>query len=563
MLKRTELLKRQAAQGLVPDEILESREEGLRHSGRRLDPRAAAADVRRSLLRFEPLADAAFSIRPPSARCSRRHLSGAPICASRSGPSPCSSSGKNAGEAARRKTCIYRHLACPLEGATAWRAKFSSPEAQGLSAATLELRCRSVAMSCSSSTTSIRSIRSGSSGGACSPCWRRARGCFQLDIRDQDGLRKAFAETKPEVRRPPRRARRSSPVAGRSRRLHGRQRARHRLRARSRAESGRAPLRARLQLELGLWRASGAAVQRDGADRFAAEPLCREQSRERSAGPHLAQPLPDGDRRFALLHRLWAAPAPRSRHPQVLAPDARRTAAPFFRRRRDRAATTPGWTTSSRASLASLRDPLGYDTFNLGGARTTTLRELLVTMLENALGVKAILDRQPPQKGDMPPHQRRRLPLAAQKLGYSPHTPIDQGIVKFADWIRGDGADWVYCSLLHAEKLDFKHQRGVGRNHAARAARCRSQAPAEWSACACRRPSSTGHALVPALDHLADADGEFERLAAIDRRIELLPVGQPARVVDLDGLALLRRRAGSRHQLLDLQLAHDASPRRR
>jgi UDP-glucuronate 4-epimerase len=91
--------------------------------------------------------------------------------------------------------------------------------------------------------------------------------------------------------------------------------------------------------------------------------------------------------------------------------------------------------------LAACDVPLGYDTFNLGGARTTSLREL-VSMLSSALGVEAILDRKPAQKGDMP-QTSADVSHAGEVLSYSPHTPIDQGLRKFADWIRGDGRDWV------------------------------------------------------------------------------------------------------------------------
>jgi UDP-glucuronate 4-epimerase len=91
--------------------------------------------------------------------------------------------------------------------------------------------------------------------------------------------------------------------------------------------------------------------------------------------------------------------------------------------------------------LAACDVPLAYDTFNLGGARTTSLKEL-VALLEKELGVTAILDRKPAQPGDMP-QTSADVTHAGQVLGYSPGTPIDQGIRKFATWVRGDGADWL------------------------------------------------------------------------------------------------------------------------
>ncbi len=91
--------------------------------------------------------------------------------------------------------------------------------------------------------------------------------------------------------------------------------------------------------------------------------------------------------------------------------------------------------------LASLTIPLTYDVFNLGGARTTTLREM-IALLEKSLGVTAILDRQPEQPGDVP-LTSADVTHSSERLGYSPSTPIDQGIEKFAAWIRGEGADWI------------------------------------------------------------------------------------------------------------------------
>ncbi|HTO98904.1 MAG TPA: hypothetical protein VMK66_17760 [Myxococcales bacterium] len=82
-----------------------------------------------------------------------------------------------------------------------------------------------------------------------------------------------------------------------------------------------------------------------------------------------------------------------------------------------------------------------WDILNLGGARTTSLAEL-VTLLEDALGVKAILDRQPAQPGDVP-LTSADVTHSGKVLGYSPGTPIQAGIRKFADWVRGEGRDWV------------------------------------------------------------------------------------------------------------------------
>jgi UDP-glucuronate 4-epimerase len=91
--------------------------------------------------------------------------------------------------------------------------------------------------------------------------------------------------------------------------------------------------------------------------------------------------------------------------------------------------------------LAACDAPMKFDILNLGGARTTSLAEL-VTLLEDALGVKAILDRQPAQPGDVP-LTSADVTHSGQVLGYAPRTPIQAGIRKFADWVRGEGRDWI------------------------------------------------------------------------------------------------------------------------
>jgi len=92
--------------------------------------------------------------------------------------------------------------------------------------------------------------------------------------------------------------------------------------------------------------------------------------------------------------------------------------------------------------LAALTVPLSrHEIVNLGGAQTTTLREL-IALLEEALGVSARLDHQPAQKGDMP-LTSADVTHAGKVLGYAPRTPLREGIRLVADWIRGEGRDWV------------------------------------------------------------------------------------------------------------------------
>jgi len=93
--------------------------------------------------------------------------------------------------------------------------------------------------------------------------------------------------------------------------------------------------------------------------------------------------------------------------------------------------------------LAALEAPgLRDEVINLGGARTTSLREL-IDLLQETLGVEAILDRQPVPPGDVP-LTSADVTKAGRLLGYAPGTPLREGLAKFAAWITGpEGRDWL------------------------------------------------------------------------------------------------------------------------
>lgn len=73
-----------------------------------------------------------------------------------------------------------------------------------------------------------------------------------------------------------------------------------------------------------------------------------------------------------------------------------------------------------------------FDIFNLGGSQTTTLAGL-ITAVEDALGKKAIIQDLPLQPGDVP-ITYADVSKAKRLLGYSPHTPIQEGIPKYVEW---------------------------------------------------------------------------------------------------------------------------------
>jgi UDP-glucuronate 4-epimerase len=74
----------------------------------------------------------------------------------------------------------------------------------------------------------------------------------------------------------------------------------------------------------------------------------------------------------------------------------------------------------------------GYAIYNLGGAATTSLTEL-VQLLEQALDKPARLQRLPDQPGDVP-ITYADVSLAAAELGYRATVPIRDGIQRFCAW---------------------------------------------------------------------------------------------------------------------------------
>jgi UDP-glucuronate 4-epimerase len=80
-----------------------------------------------------------------------------------------------------------------------------------------------------------------------------------------------------------------------------------------------------------------------------------------------------------------------------------------------------------------------YEVFNLGESRTVELREL-IALLEGELGQKAVIDRQPPQPGDVP-RTFADISKARRLLGYDPQTPIEEGIRRFVEWFKEEGGE--------------------------------------------------------------------------------------------------------------------------
>jgi UDP-glucuronate 4-epimerase len=85
--------------------------------------------------------------------------------------------------------------------------------------------------------------------------------------------------------------------------------------------------------------------------------------------------------------------------------------------------------------VSALDTDLGFSILNFGGGRTVSVLEVVQT-LERELGVRAKIDWLPRQTGDV---SRTWADISAARaaLGYAPATPFEEGIARFALWLRG------------------------------------------------------------------------------------------------------------------------------
>ena len=83
-------------------------------------------------------------------------------------------------------------------------------------------------------------------------------------------------------------------------------------------------------------------------------------------------------------------------------------------------------------------DQSNYEVINLGESRTVELREL-ISLLEKELDTHAIIERQPPQPGDVP-QTFADVSKARTLLNYQPKTQIEEGLRRFVEWFRMSGS---------------------------------------------------------------------------------------------------------------------------
>ena len=84
--------------------------------------------------------------------------------------------------------------------------------------------------------------------------------------------------------------------------------------------------------------------------------------------------------------------------------------------------------------LACTRLEFGFEIFNLGESQTIRL-DRLIELIEQAVGKKAVIDRQPEQPGDVP-LTCADISKARERLGYQPRVMAEEGIPRFVAWFR-------------------------------------------------------------------------------------------------------------------------------
>ena len=87
--------------------------------------------------------------------------------------------------------------------------------------------------------------------------------------------------------------------------------------------------------------------------------------------------------------------------------------------------------------IGAMNNCAGYEIYNLGESRPVRL-DTLIGEVENALGKKAVINRQPEQPGDVR-QTYADVTKAKEKLRYDPQTDITVGLERFVRWLRNSG----------------------------------------------------------------------------------------------------------------------------
>ena len=76
----------------------------------------------------------------------------------------------------------------------------------------------------------------------------------------------------------------------------------------------------------------------------------------------------------------------------------------------------------------------GFRVYNLGGSRTTTLKQL-IDLVAKSLAMKPTIEPMPEQPGDML-RTLADVALSGKELGYAPKVSMEEGMRRFAEWWR-------------------------------------------------------------------------------------------------------------------------------
>lgn len=87
----------------------------------------------------------------------------------------------------------------------------------------------------------------------------------------------------------------------------------------------------------------------------------------------------------------------------------------------------------ARGTLLALK-PLGYEIINLGGHETVSINQL-ITMMEAAVGKKAVIEHGPFDKADMMANWAD-VSKAGRLLGWEPAVGLQEGIRRMVDWYQ-------------------------------------------------------------------------------------------------------------------------------
>jgi UDP-glucuronate 4-epimerase len=89
----------------------------------------------------------------------------------------------------------------------------------------------------------------------------------------------------------------------------------------------------------------------------------------------------------------------------------------------------------ARGTVAALA-PLGFETINLGGDQPVKILDV-IAMIEELVGKKAVVDRQPAHPADVPATWAD-IGKARKLLGWTPQTKLEDGVHKLIEWYRAE-----------------------------------------------------------------------------------------------------------------------------